>query len=266
MQSIHDRIVMMIIIAMAVSFSSFWVAAVLEPHQARLDFRQFTLVQQKKQRFFEYLTPQVLTVNREILRERAALTCGPGAEPSRESQLDAAQIERLAVKYRVPGRDGMTSEERCLSLKARIAIIPVDLVLAQAANESAWGTSRFAREQNNYFGLWCFTADCGVRPLAAAAGTRHQVAQFETVADGLRYYALTLNSHPAYESLRALRTAALRAGAPVTGASVLDGLGSYSERGRDYIDELHQMIRVNRLDQFPKVLALLGAQDRRSRE
>ena len=126
MQSIHDRIVMMIIIAMAVSFSSFWVAAVLEPHQARLDFRQFTLVQQKKQRFFEYLTPQVLTVNREILRERAALTCGPGAEPSRESQWDAAQIERLAVKYRVPGRDGMTSEERCLSLKARIAIIPVD--------------------------------------------------------------------------------------------------------------------------------------------
>ena len=62
-----------------------------------------------------------------------------------------------------------------------------------------------------------------MRPLAAA-GTRHQVAQFETVADGLRYYALTLNSHPAYESLRALRAATQRAGAPVTGASVLDGL------------------------------------------
>ena len=166
------------------------------------------------------------------------------------------------MKYRVPGRDEMTSEERCLALKARIAMIPVDLVLAQAANESAWGTSRFAREQNNYFGLWCFTEDCGVRPLAAAAGTRHQVAQFETVADGLRYYALTLNSHPAYESLRALRAATLGAGSPVTGASVLDGLGSYSERGQDYIDELHQMIRVNRLDQLAKVLTLLDTQDR----
>ena len=261
MQSIHDRIVMIIIITMAASLTSFLVAAALEPQQTRLDFRQFTLVQDKKQRFFEYLTPQVVMVNQEILRERSALTCGLGAVPFRESQ-GGAQIARLAVKYRVPGRDEMTSEERCLALKARIAMIPVDLVLAQAANESAWGTSRFAREQNNYFGLWCFTEDCGVRPLAAAAGTRHQVAQFETVADGLRYYALTLNSHPAYESLRALRAATLGAGSPVTGASVLDGLGSYSERGQDYIDELHQMIRVNRLDQLPKVLTLLDTQDR----
>ena len=141
MQSIHDRIVMMIIIAMAVSFTSFWVAAVLEPHQTRPDFRQFTLVQDKKRRFFEYLTPQVVMVNQEILRERAALMCEPGLVPFRESQEDAAQTERLAVKYRVPGRDEMTSEERCLALKARIAIIPVDLVLAQAANESAWGLS-----------------------------------------------------------------------------------------------------------------------------
>ena len=48
----------------------------------------------------------------------------------------------------------------------------------------------------------------------------------------------------------------------MTGASVLDGLGSYSERGQDYIDELHQMIRVNRLDQLAKVLTLLDTQDR----
>ena len=262
MQSIHDRIVMIITITMAASLTSFLVAAALEPQQTRPDFRQFTLVQDKKQRFFEYLTPQVVMVNQEILRERSALTCGLGAVPFRESQGGAEKIARLAVKYRVPGRDEMTSEERCLALKARIAMIPVDLVLAQAANESAWGTSRFAREQNNYFGLWCFTEDCGVRPLAAAADTRHQVAQFETVADGLRYYALTLNSHPAYESLRALRAATLGAGSSVTGAAVLDGLGSYSERGQDYIDELHQMIRVNRLDQLPKVLTLLDTQDR----
>ena len=53
MQNIHDRIVMIIIIAMAASLTSFLVAAVLEPHQTRPDFRQFTLVQDKKQRFFE---------------------------------------------------------------------------------------------------------------------------------------------------------------------------------------------------------------------
>ncbi|WP_352256125.1 glucosaminidase domain-containing protein, partial [Pseudoalteromonas sp. 19-MNA-CIBAN-0066] len=39
----------------------------------------------------------------------------------------------------------------------RVDIIPKELALMQAANESAWGTSRFARIGLNFFGQWCYT-------------------------------------------------------------------------------------------------------------
>ena len=34
----------------------------------------------------------------------------------------------------------------------------------QAANESAWGTSRFARIGLNFFGQWCYSKGCGMVP------------------------------------------------------------------------------------------------------
>ena len=83
-------------------------------------------------------------VNQEILRERSALTCGLGAFLLEKEGV--LQIARLAVKYRVPGRDEMT-RGALFSFESRIAMIPVDLVLAQAANESAWGTSRCSRAE-----------------------------------------------------------------------------------------------------------------------
>ena len=46
----------------------------------------------------------------------------------------------------------------------RVDIIPISLVLAQAANESSWGESRFAKKGNNYFGMWCYTPKCGIVP------------------------------------------------------------------------------------------------------
>ena len=41
-------------------------------------------------------------------------------------------------------------------LMLRVDVLPVSLALAQAANESAWGTSRFALQGNNIFGQWCY--------------------------------------------------------------------------------------------------------------
>ncbi|MDE4961402.1 glucosaminidase domain-containing protein, partial [Francisella tularensis] len=41
-------------------------------------------------------------------------------------------------------------------LKIKAGMIPTSFVLAQAALESGWGTSRFAKDYNNYFGLHCF--------------------------------------------------------------------------------------------------------------
>jgi Bax protein len=128
--------------------------------------------------------------------------------------------------------------------------IPASLVLAQAANESAWGTSRFARQGKNVFGIWCFRDGCGKVPNARAPGKRHEVASFDSVQDGVSYYLLLLNTHPAYAQLRSLRDEKRRVDEKPTGATLAEGLLRYSERGGAYVRELQAMIRVNQLQRY----------------
>jgi Bax protein len=128
--------------------------------------------------------------------------------------------------------------------------IPPSLVLAQAANESAWGTSSFARNQLNLFGIWCYTENCGVIPRHRAEGATHQVAAFESVQACIDYYLLNLNSHPAYQELRDLRAGLRKQQAILKGVALAPGLMRYSERGQLYVDELIEMIKYNKLDRL----------------
>jgi Bax protein len=138
-------------------------------------------------------------------------------------------------------------------LYRRIDSTPASLALAQAANESGWGTARFAVKGNNYFGLWCWSSDCGLVPNERKEGASHEVSTFKTPVDSVKYYMQTLNSHPAYKTLRDLRLDARTNTTPLTGTLLAGGLLSYSERGEAYIKELRAMIRVNNLGQFDQV-------------
>ena len=67
---------------------------------------------------------------------------------SLKSRVNLERLIKLAKKYRIKQ---MYNEHEYLE---KIDVIPVSLVLAQSAVESAWGSSRFAREGNNIFGEW----------------------------------------------------------------------------------------------------------------
>ena len=60
----------------------------------------------------------------------------------------------------------------------RMDIIPVSIAIAQAANESGWGTSRFALEGNALFGQWTWSKK-GISPKNKDADKRHRVLQFK---------------------------------------------------------------------------------------
>jgi Bax protein len=220
------------------------------PESAAPDFGSMQDVGKKKQTFFSYLAPMIVAETEAILEERKDLEriYQKLVEGMLVGAGDQKLLAGLGVKYRVPDREQLSTLELAAALLPRIDEVPIGLALAQAANESAWGTSRFARSQNNFFGLWCFTDGCGVKPRRAAPGARHRVAAFDTVQGGAAYYLLTLNSHPAYEDLRVLRSGLRSSGAPVTGQLLAEGLLRYSERGRDYVEEIRAMIRVNGLD------------------
>lgn len=215
------------------------------------DFSSIRDTSQKKAAFYAYLLPIIHDANAAIAAERHWLFGVRESILAGETiTLDAAQtLVELEQRYGLSSH-GEKVAVRLGQLLRRVDVVPESLVLAQAAKESGWGVSRFAREGNNLFGIWCFTRGCGLLPQHRTAGLTHEVARFEDVAAGVRYYLRTINTHRAYHLVRNLRATARRDKVALHGELLAAGLERYSERGLDYVREIQSMIRYNGLHRF----------------
>lgn len=223
--------------------------AAREPAEARADVPQLQEVQpvsERKQRFFDFLRPVVDAENARILdqRKRALQLLGTLEAGGELSESDRSWLDRMARRYRVEMHDPLSQARR---LSRKVDVIPPSLALAQAALESAWGTSRFAREANNLFGEWCFTPGCGVVPKRRPAKATYEVEAFADVGASVRSYMHNLNSHPAYAPLRDIRAQARAQGREPTGAALAGGLYNYAAIGHEYVDHIRNVIRRNGL-------------------
>jgi Bax protein len=127
----------------------------------------------------------------------------------------------------------------------KVDIIPVSLALAQAANESAWGRSRFSVEANNLFGIWTFDEKKGLKPKERDEDKKHFVRKFKHIDGSIQYYMLTLNSHPAYRKMRSIRQKLRESQSPITGEAMARGLEKYSEKGPEYVELIQNLIQQN---------------------
>ena len=212
------------------------------------DFSAIQDVDTKKRVFFDFLQPFVDAENNRIhekrLRLRDLITkIEQGVALARN---DRMFIRELAQEYELE-TESYTDQSFLSRLLRRVDVIPPSLVLAQAANESAWGTSRFAQEANNFFGQWCYSEGCGLVPKRRRASARHEVKAFDSIKDAVTAYFININTFPSYLDLRLIRESLRENAKPIDGISLTNGLGSYSERGEDYIDELQSMIYYNQL-------------------
>ncbi len=210
------------------------------------DFSQIQDIQEKKQAFYDYLLPLIQEANARILSERALVEKWY-LDPEALSPDEQQDLQQLLVKYRITQDDPDVQKDLLLR---RVNAIPPSLVLAQAANESAWGTSRFAREGNNLFGQWCFTEGCGLVPEAREGNSRHEVRAFGNPLESVESYMRNLNSHPRYRHLRDRRLQEIEQQGYASGITLSEGLKSYSIRGEAYIEEIKQMIEFNQLHRF----------------
>ncbi|TDT37761.1 Bax protein [Halospina denitrificans] len=209
-------------------------------------FHEISAGPKRKEAFFDYLAPIVRDINREVEKRREALFALEEQLENGKSLHQEAQdwLGRMTDRYRV---DADEPAQRVAALKRRIDIVPVSLALAQGALESAWGTSRFARQGNNIFGKWCFTEGCGIVPAQRRANATHEVTDYEDVADAVRDYMHHLNSHPVYEPLRERRAQARKEGRSPEGADLAAGLEKYSAKGEGYIKLIRRVISANNL-------------------
>lgn len=207
---------------------------------------EFDAGEPRKQMFVGYLTPIIEAVNDELrTRRRAVLAARARLDAGDELDAEVRRwLEHMAERYRV---DGDSLRARVDGLAARLDIIPVPLALAQGALESAWGTSRFAREGNNIYGLWCFEPGCGIVPARRPANATYEVATYDDVAEATRAYMHQLNSHPVYEPLRERRQAARERDTAPDGHAMAAGLAFYSAKGEEYVDMIRRTIEANDL-------------------
>lgn len=210
------------------------------------DFKAIRDTAERKAAFFAFLLPLVEQENRRLLRIREQLSAiSERADAGNLTQRDLEQLEEWAQRY---GVEEGPLEQTLDRLDRRINTLPPALVLAQAASESAWGTSRFAREGYNYFGQWCFKAGCGIVPKRRLEGAYHEVTRFESVRESVAAYFHNINTHSAYHGLRLLRQEKTARREPFSGHELAGKLTSYSERGAPYIEELRSIMRSNQLE------------------
>lgn len=219
-----------------------------QTREAMPDFDSITSIEAKKDAFFSYFHSYIEEENARILKSRerllgfrAILAGGALLSPAERHALDL-----IAAEYRIP-RNDLPISDMVEELLLRVDIIPASLALAQAATESAWGTSRFAREGNNIFGQWCFDEGCGLIPGRRADDASHEVRAFASVDAAVKAYYRNLNSNPTYEYFRELRAHMRLQDKPLDSHQLADGLTRYSERGRAYVAEIRDMIRINDL-------------------
>jgi len=186
----------------------------------------------RKEVFFNYLLPTIHKKNAEIIELRNSIL---------NNELSINELGILATKYRI--KSPVTQEE----LLKVIDILPPSLILAQAANESNWGRSRFAKDFNNYFGIWCFSEGCGVIPKERDTNATHEVASFNSLEECIDYYVLNINRSYAYEELRLIRENQRNNLQPIQGIVLAEGLGNYAFPGIEYIDTIKSVIQYNQL-------------------
>lgn len=210
------------------------------------DFKSITDIKQRKAAFFDYLRPKIELENNRITKERTFLLSLQNNKVTKEQ---TAYAERLGHLYSYPLTDDKVTQTWLDEMLKRVNVLPEALVLIQAANESGWGSSRFATQANNLFGQWCYSKGCGIVPKNRSAGKTHEVKKFNTVQESVHGYFMNVNRNRSYTKFRDIR--ADLAGeeknlfSVETASDLTHGLLAYSERGMEYVNDLRAMIRHN---------------------
>ena len=215
------------------------------------DFVNIEDRKERKRVFINYINSKANPILHRIRKERTVLISLYLRHRSGEVLSDSEQqwVLRLAKLRKVNSFDSDTDIEWD-KLLIRTDTIPLSLLLAQAALESSWGTSRFAKQGNNYFGIWCFTPGCGIVPKKRTDGDSHEVEAYTDIDSAIEKYIHILNTGTAFEELRSLRYEQREKLLTPSGTFMLNGLKRYAENGGEYMRTLETLIRQNSLGEY----------------
>ncbi len=203
-----------------------------------------------QQQFFLRLKPIAEKENSRILKQRAFVLTQKKALTRQEgqAQLQPSALKSLAKRYEM--NDFKVNSQSVDALLSRIDIIPMSLLLAQAADESAWGRSRFAKLGHNLFGQWCFSKGCGIVPKKRPKNARYEVKRFSSDKSAIQSYMKNLNTGQVYNQFRRLRANLRKNNQKILGIKLAVGLQHYSTRGNRYVNDIQHIISRYQLAKY----------------
>ncbi len=206
------------------------------------DLKTLGDTKKKRELFIKIVLPLILDENKKITEDREKLFKILGKNFNTVGE--RVWLNRRFKEYKIEDHD-------LAKLKMRMDIIPVSIALAQAANESGWGTSRFALEGNALFGQWTWSKK-GILPKEQDPDQTHKIMQFQILKASVRAYKNNLNTHNAYKEFREVRARLRQDEKQITGLDLTKYLKNYAAIGEKYVAILEDIIKNNSLTDFDK--------------
>ena len=203
---------------------------------------------QRKKLFISILLPLLIKGNEIILNERNKIKL-------LFDQSNFVRIQSFCQKYKI--KKILCVENKSDLLKERLMlkvdVLPISLMLAQAAIESGWGLSRFAKQGNALFGQWVWGKSAeGIKP-KNATNANFAVKSFDNLQSSVNGYLLNLNSHPAYNKMRQYRKLMRKRSKIITGKNCAKYLDRYAEIGYEYVEKIVTLINMNNFEIFNEI-------------
>ena len=117
--------------------------------------------------------------------------------------------------------------------------VNTELIIAQAIVESNYGTSRFAREGHNLFGIRVWSKD-GMLPHKQPDTIDWRVRVFKNKCESVKYYIEILNTKRAYAEFRRVREITLNKD-PILMAKTLDNFSTNKEYEKHVIEVINKL-------------------------
>ena len=206
------------------------------------DLKTLGDTKKKRELFIKILLPLILAENEKINEDRKKLFKILSKDFNTVGE--RVWLKRRFKEYKIEDKD-------LAELKERMDIVPVSIAIAQAANESGWGTSRFALEGNALFGQWTWSKK-GISPKKKDPNQSHKILQFQILKASVRAYKNNLNTHNAYKEFREARAKLRQENKKIIGLELTKYLENYAQIGEKYVAILEDIIEKNSLTDFDK--------------
>ena len=210
-------------------------------HSSRLQYTYYSVdvvpdnmsVGMKKERFYHLVVPAVEKVYAQLMDFYTRV------KSDIDNKRRPTKLKRLREMHKVKSN---------LELLHALKPHPPSIVIAQAAMESAWATSRFFREANNVFGMWSKNPKesriaAGIK---RAGGRTIWLRKFYSIEDSVREYYKLMGKGKHFKEFRKRRYETDDV------HEIVKKLDKYSEIGHLYGEELSKMIRFNKLTHYDK--------------